>query len=124
MNLLLFALSHIKTGHTLMLEARTVMENRDKVYMAFVISTVEQAQPTQAQLLAIIDRLAKTPPYQPGAKIIELLKEQTNISLELAKTLIALHHGEIDISHSPEDELTIAVFFAGNRIVFSDSEEG
>ena len=54
---------------------------------------------------------------------MELLKEQTDVSLELARMLVALHQGFIDISHTENNAVKIAVFFGANRIRFVDTPD-
>ena len=123
MNLLLHALGHALPESTILMEAKLISENREKMYFAFVISSRGTPLYTNAELFALAERLNHNPEYRASSKIMELLKEQTDISLELAKTLITLHQGTIDINKSTDGTIAIALFFNGNRVRFSESSD-
>lgn len=123
MNLLLHALSHALPESTILLEAKLITESRDKMYFAFVINSSGKPLYTNSELLALADKLYQTGEYRSSSKLIELLKEQTDISLELAKTLINLHQGAIKIQKSNDNTISIAIFFSGNRVRFSEMAE-
>jgi len=123
MNLLLHALGHALPESTILLEAKLVSENRDKMYLVFTINSSGKALHNSAELFALGEKLSHTVEQRTSSKVMELLKEQTDISLELAKTLISLHHGFIDISKSPDNAISIAAFFSGNRVRFSETPE-
>ncbi len=116
MNLLLHALGQTLPEGTITLEAKTVGEGRDRVYFALVISSAANSPYNQAELLELAEKLARTPAPSHSAKIESLLKEQTDVSLELAKTLITMHHATYEIRHFADNTVAIAVFFAGNRV--------
>ncbi len=123
MNLLLHALGHALPESTILMEAKLISENREKMYFAFVISSRGTPLYNNAELFALAEKLNHTPEYRASSKIMELLKEQTDISLELAKTLITLHQGTIDINKSTDGTIVIALFFSGNRVRFSESSD-
>lgn len=123
MNLLLHCLRHALPESTILLEARLISESRDRMFFAFVISSSGQPVYTTADLLSIADRLSQSPQYRPSSKVAELLKEQTDVSLELAKTLVRLHQGVIDIGQSASGAITIVAFFGGNRVRFAETQD-
>ncbi len=123
MNLLLHALSHALPESAILLEAKVVSESRDKTYFAFVINSNGKPLYTNAELFALAEKLSQAPEYRPGSKVAELLKEQTDVSLELAKTLVALHHGTININKSTDGTIAITLFFGGNRVRFADTTD-
>lgn len=123
MNLLLHALSHALPESTILLEARLVAESRDKTFFAFVITSNGRPLYSNSELFALAEKLSQTPEYRPGAKIQDLLKEHTDISLELAKTLVALHHGIVHINKSTDGTIAIMLFFGGNRVRFAESTD-
>lgn len=123
MNLLLHALRYAMPESTILLEAKLVSESRDKMYFAFVINSSGKPLYTNQELFALAEKLAQMNEYRPSSKVIELLKEQTDVSLELARTLVALHLGTMDIHKSSDDTISIAVFFSGNRVRFLENSE-
>ena len=123
MNLLLYALRHAAPESTILLEARLITEGRDKMFFAFIINSGGKAVYTNAEIFTLAEKLSHTHEYRPASKVMELLKEQTDVSLELAKALISLHHGAIDICTSADGSIAIAVFFGSNRVRFVESPD-
>jgi K+-sensing histidine kinase KdpD len=117
MNVLLYVLKHLPSGGAAIVETRVVNENKDKVFFAITVGTVEEG--SQARLIALADRVMGAP-YRPS-RVDDLLKESTDLSLELAKVLVALHGGALDISLSAKGPMTITLLFAGNRIRFVEA---
>jgi len=122
-NLLLHALDHAAPEGIISLEASVIAETRDKSYYVFVVSSAGQSPYTSRQLMTLANDLAGTPPYRLVSNISAFANEHTNISLELAKTLVALHDGLIDITQSPDNSVAIAVFFPGERIRPAEIQE-
>ena len=120
MNLLLHALGQTLPEGTITLEARLISEGRDQQYFALVISSTSNAPYTTPELLQLANRLSQSPLPSHAAKLENLLKEQTDVSLELAKTLITMHGATYDIRHTADHAVAIAVFFSGNRIRHSE----
>ncbi len=116
MNLLLHALGHMPPDGTAVLETRVVNENKDRIFFAVTISTFEEEPLAQAELIALADRVMGAP-YRPS-RMDDLLKERADLSLELAKILIVLHNGAIDIRHPAAGKIVITILFGGNRIRF------
>ncbi|MBY0406876.1 MAG: HAMP domain-containing histidine kinase [Rickettsiales bacterium] len=123
MNLLLHALGQTLPEGTIMLEAKLVSESRERMVFAFVISSSGQSPYTNAELLEIADRLSRNQLLKTSTRLEKLLKEQSDISLELAKTLIAMHSATCDVSYMPDNSVAIAVFFSASRIRFTDTSE-
>ena len=119
MNLLLHALDYTLPEGTITLEAMLISETREKSYFAFVIGSSGHSPYTQAQLLQLADQLSHS---QTSYKS-NPMNDKTNISLELAKSLIALHNGTIDITVTPDNFVAIAVFFPSNRVRFVDTQD-
>jgi len=116
MNILLYALGHLPPEGTAILETRVVNENKDKMFFALTISTAKGKLPTSAELIVLADRIMGAP-YRPS-RVDDLLKERTDLNLELAKVLVALHGGVLEISQPAKGEITITVLLSGNRIRF------
>ncbi len=122
MNLLLHALGQTLPEGTITLEARLISESRERQYFALVISSTGTAPYTTPELLELAEQLLHAPAPSHSAKLENLLKEQTDVSLELAKTLIAMHGATCSIRHLPDNAVAIAVFFSGNRIRFTEQQ--
>jgi len=123
MNLLLHSLRHALPESTILLEAKLITEGRDKMFFAFIISSSGHSNYTSSDLIAIAERLLQSPQHRPSSKVAELLKDQTDVSLELAKTLVGLHQGVIDIGQSADGAITIVAFFGGNRVRFAETQD-
>jgi len=120
-NLFLQVIDHAQKDGTIMLETTFINESRDKGIFAFVISSTDKSPYTNAALLSMADELLGSTHHRPPSDAAVFSNDHTNISLELAKTLIALHSGAIDITESPDNSIVITVFFPGNRVRFMDS---
>lgn len=118
-NLLLHMLNVTENGRTITLDARTIAENRDKVYFALTLSNSEKPLQTQADLLAQAERIMSAPVYRL-ARVADLLEEKTNIGLELAKLLMHMHQGHLGITPNEDGSLTIMALLGASRIRFSD----
>jgi hypothetical protein len=73
--------------------------------------------------MALAAKLAAQPSIPSASTIEELLKEQTDVSLELAKTLLVLHGALFDIRQLAQNNVAIAVFFPAARIRLGDGTE-
>lgn len=122
MNLLLHALGHSTPEGTLLLEARLISEGRDRQYFAIAISSTGNIPYSTSELLDMADHLSHQPLPTRQLKIDKLLNEQTDISLELAKTLIAMHGATCDVRYLPDNAVAIAVFFPANRIRLTEQQ--
>lgn len=120
-NLLLHAIGVAQPGNQVSLEAQLINENRDKALFAFIISTSDRPPYTQGELLALYDRLMQPLPPRPAVKADDLLEGPSDIGLDLAKALVTLHHGMMDIRTSENGALAIVVLFAGNRLRFAET---
>jgi light-regulated signal transduction histidine kinase (bacteriophytochrome) len=120
-NLFLQVIDHAQPSGTIMLEALFISESRDKGIFAFIISSHEQPPHDNAALLKLADELMNNPPQRTIYDAPLFSNDRTNISLELARRLIALHDGAMDITESPDNSIAITVFFPGNRVRFMDS---
>ena len=121
MNLLLHALDQAMPEGTMLLEASLITESRERSYYSFVISSSGQSPYSQAKLLELATELFNSPAHWHPPIVSVFSGEKTDIGLELAKTLTALHGGVIDITHSPDNSMVIAVFFSGTRVRFMDN---
>jgi signal transduction histidine kinase/sensor domain CHASE-containing protein len=117
MNVLLYALKHQSAGEAIAFEAKVVNENRDKVFFAITASTAETLP--AAELIAIGDRNMNMPYRPSGAE--DLLKGQSDLSLELARVLVAMHGGVIDIRHPAKGAITVSILFSDHRVRFVES---
>ena len=123
MNLLLHTLGQALPESTILLEAKLIAESRDKMFFAFIINSSGKTLYNNAELFALAEKLANMQNYRPAAKVMELLKEQTDVSLELAKTLIFMHQGMIDIQRPADGSIAITVFFSGKRVRFVETAD-
>lgn len=123
MNLLLHALHQTLPESTITLEARIVSEGRDRQYFCFVIGSSGQPPYTQGELVELGDQLSRAPASPALPKLEELIRDQTDVSLELAKTLIAMHGAQFDIRQLGSGNVAIAVFFPANRIRITETKE-
>lgn len=114
MNLLLYALKRSTPESILLLEGRVLSENRDRLFFAFIITPAGQPM-AQDELIRRTEKLQLAPLYESTSKA-DLIKEQTDVGVELARALIALHGGMVDIGQTPDGAPSILVLFAGNRI--------
>lgn len=114
-NLLMYALAHARPEGTLLLEARVVNENRDKTFFAIIIAPGDKPLPAE-ELTVIAERAMfsahPAPLHNSGV--------EADLSLELAKALVALHRGAMDVIQMSDGQIAIAVLFTGNRIRFVD----
>jgi len=105
MNLLLYALESAKPGSTLWLETRTLNENRERKFFAFLVGH-EPMRYSESELLALAEKEDANP-----------AQSEPDIGLELVKSLVRLHHGKLVVGD------TSIVFLGGNRIRFNDEQE-
>lgn len=122
MNLLLHALDQTLPEGTITLEARLVTEGRDRMYFALVIHASSAPPYSQAELLELAEGLLRPPAVPDAARLESLMEEQTDVSLELARTLIAMHGATFHIRQSAGETVGMAVFFSSGRIRFSESQ--
>jgi signal transduction histidine kinase len=121
MNLLLYALGHAMPQATMRLEARMLTENKDKQFFALVINSMDTSL-TTAKLTELADKvLFGSPQPLSSSRSFEALKEQPDLRLELARTLVSLHHGAMDIVNESESNLAVVVLFSSSRIRFVDN---
>ena len=123
MNLLQHAMGHALPEGTILLEARIISESRDKNYFAFIINSSGLPPYDNQTLLDIAENLSDKASHLLASQPSIFGKEQTDVSLELSKTLVAMHGGFIDITQSPDNSVAIAVFLPGNRVRFVDAQE-
>lgn len=115
MNLLLHALSQTLPESTLTLEARILSEQRERQYFAIVIGSGGHPPYTEAQLLTIAEEQLRTQP-QTQQKLEHILSGQSDISVELARTLATLHGALLDIRQLGTGAVAIAVLFPASRL--------
>ncbi len=120
MNLLLFALEHALPQAIIRVDSKVITENKDKQFMVIAISSSDTAA-SVASLVEMADRLIFDPPYLPRIKALENLKEQPDLRVELARSLISLHHGGLDVMYTKDGNVMLTVLFAASRIRFTDN---
>ena len=121
-NLLLQVIDHAHPEGTVMLEALFISESKDKGFFAFVLSSHDQSPHKNELLIEMARELLNAPIHRTASGTSVFSNDHTNISLELAKALIALHDGAIDITESPDNSIAITIFFPGARVRFMDNE--
>lgn len=121
MNLLLYTLGQSLPESTITLEAKIISEGREKLYFALTIASSSEAPFTSSQLLDMAESLSRRGFSQRNSHMGEATKDQLNVGLELAKTLVALHGGYHSTHLLEPQGVAITVFFPGNRIRTSES---
>jgi len=107
MNLLLYFSTQAKSGSTVQLETRVVSENRERKFFAFIIRNAAKPPLHEGELLAMAE---ENMPVSP----------EPDLRLELAKSLVRLHHGRLTLRGTGAATI-IAVFLPGNRIRFNEA---
>ncbi len=124
MNIMLYAIQHMLPESTMSLEALLLNENKDRQFFAIVISTDAKKQASSSELSAMAEELMRTSTYQAiVGRHSEEMTERSDLSLELSKALVALHHGYIDCQRTATGVVTVTVFFTSNRIRFMDHKD-
>ncbi|MFO0389966.1 MAG: cache domain-containing protein [Alphaproteobacteria bacterium] len=118
MNLMLHMLQHMLPDQTLTLEAKLISEGKEKPFFVFILSNDSIASTSNAELLRLVETLQNTPRihYDQNAQ------NRTDLCLELAKSLVELHHGYMDIQWSSTNNMTIKVFFTNSRIMLGEEK--
>lgn len=118
-NLMLHALDHMPPEGMLSIDVKMIGENRERLILAIVLGTHKEQSYSAEELLALAAGLASPSPapLRPTGE----MNEKVDLNLELARTLVALHHGLLDVSTSP-DGVQIVVIFDASRIRFIDGE--
>lgn len=121
-NLLLHLFHYVLPDTTLLLEARTASENKDKLFFAITLSTAPQTPYTQSELIDLAQEVMEAQPaYLSVNKRAEMMPEKIDINLELVKTLINLHQGYFDIRQNDNNVTTATIIFSAARIRFRES---
>ncbi len=121
MNLVLHALHHMLPEQALTLEARLISESKDKFYMVFLLYNNPEHLHSTAELLALADSLQDAAYRLHDHMYTASTSKQSDLSLELAKSLVTLHQGYIDIKYPGEGQVYIALFFPMSRIQLGDN---
>lgn len=122
-NVLLLTIDHTPPGGVITLEALFVSESRDKGVFAFIISS-HPPQPRESNVLLELayellhSATTSTPPSHGISG-----DGHPNIGLELARTIVRLHGGAMDIATSTDNALTITILVPSHRVRFIDNEE-
>lgn len=120
MNLMLYALNYMLPGGVLFFEAKVVNENKEKLFFAVTISNSERSGQGQAELSALAENMLRNNAGMPLAPGEDPLNKDVDLSLELARILIDLHNGLLDVHHR-DGTVNITILFSGNRIRFMDN---
>lgn len=123
MNSLLYATKFVLQESTLSLEALIVNENRDRQYLVIAVHSDEKQVYSPSELALMAGQAMKASPYYAHVVQEESTEEKTDLSLELARSLVALHDGYFSVQRSSEGVVSIIVFFAGNRIRFNENKD-
>jgi len=120
-NLMLHLFEYAEPESTLLLEIKTVIENKDKIFFVISLTTAEDSPHSPAQLVELAERLAHTPAVYLSAQQQAEALEKSNINLELVKTIVSMHQGYFDISQNEQQVTTATIIFGPARIRFVDS---
>ncbi len=116
MNLLLHMLQHMIPEQTLTIESRLISESKEKSYFAFILTNENDRSFPTPDLFKTIETL-QDHRHVTRYSAEDIIQRKTDLSLELARSLVDLHQGYMDIQSSGTNDLTILVFFTGQRIV-------
>ena len=122
MNSLLHLFSYAKPETTLLLEGSVINEQKDKLCLAFVITTGDTSPYSNEEMVELAKNLLSSNiPYLPLHKQLGT-EEDIDIGLELAKALITMHRGYFDF-RLVGGVATIIIVFSATRIRFMDAQE-
>ena len=122
-NMLVYAFHKTPADQPFMLEAFIVREGKDKAFFVISLHTFNSPPMSAIEYIAWADRIiTNTPSVLPQPRAIEdLPKDASELSLELFKSLVHLHHGYVGLP--PAGEIgPIAIFFPQQRIHTPDKE--
>jgi signal transduction histidine kinase len=120
MNLLLHMLQHMLPEQTLTLEAKLLSEGKEKPYFVFILTNGMGAGPSNVELLKIIEKLQDTR-HLIRTMAEDGVQKRTDLSFELARSLVEIHQGYIDVQHGEAGSMIITVFFTSQRILSNES---
>ena len=120
MNLFLYVLQRMMPESTMLIEGRTLGENRDRLYFALVISGNEQQTHAYDKLMGMAEHMSNEPAAESYQNSPAYMKETPNLGLQLAKMLARMHHGSIDIAETSEGTTIVTLLFGANRLKFLD----
>ena len=120
MNSLLHIFEFAKPDSTILLEGSVINEQKEKLCLAFTITTSENSPYTADELSDVAKHMLNAPPsYMLPAKQ-NLDSEDINIGLELAKALVSMHRGYFEFRQQ-NGTSTIIIVFSATRIRFMDA---
>ncbi len=85
-----------------------------------MISTHERQTHSPDALSALAERLISSNAYSVSERPSLSMNEPPNVGLQLAKMLVAMHHGIIDIHENPEGATIVTILFGAGRIRFME----
>ena len=122
MNSLLHLFEYAKPDSTLLLEGSVINEQKEKLCLAFTLTTSEEMPYSPDELSEIAKQmLAAAPSYMASGKI-DTGEEDVDIGLELAKALVTMHRGYFDFRQQ-NGVATIIIVFSATRIRFMDAQD-
>jgi signal transduction histidine kinase len=125
-NILLVAVERMPAVGQVAVEADTLGEHREKAVA--IITVTSQASPSYspAELARLVERMAAGPAesqYGSGHGDTWQSHEIQDIRLDLARTLVKLHGGIMDMQVSDTGQVTIVVLFPAGRLNYSGGHE-
>jgi light-regulated signal transduction histidine kinase (bacteriophytochrome) len=119
-NLFMYVLPRMLPESSMLIEAKSIGENKDRLFFALIISTHERQTHSYETLAGLAERLINSASYQVNPHPPVSAKEMPNIGLQLARMLVSMHHGIIDIHESAEGAMIVTVLFGASRIRFME----
>lgn len=116
MNIILYAVEQTGSERTLNIETTQTSDGRENSYFVFVISNKEEPA-MQPGNLAQIANVLKDKRYAQTQHSHEVPEDRPGLGVELARALIELHHGFMDLELMANGDLVILLFFPASRLV-------
>ncbi|MGE3714106.1 MAG: histidine kinase dimerization/phospho-acceptor domain-containing protein [Alphaproteobacteria bacterium] len=116
MNVILYALEQSTPERLLTLETVQITEGKDNSFFVFTINNTGRTASPPADLLQIVAALREKryTRKQPGE---ERLEDRPGLGMELARGLVEMHQGYMDVQQMENGDLTILLFFPASRLV-------
>lgn len=116
MNVILYALEQTDPEQTLGIETMQFSEGKDRGYFVFSFTNKARAAYSQDELVKIVTALQEKR-FLPTLNKDESIEDRPHqLGIELAKALVELHQGYMQVDITGNHELTVLIFFPASRL--------